>query len=243
MKKFSYADVIRELRRRGNPRNREGMVRFGIVAKNAFGVSAPVLHKLAGKIGTDHALAKKLYASKYHEAKNLAALVADPARMTEMEMDAWAERFSSWDTCDAGCLYLLSRTNYAWKKAAQWSRWKEEFVRRAGFVMMAVLAVHDKEAGNDAFRKFFPLIERRSTDERNFVKKAVNWALRQIGKRNAALNREAISWAKKIHRKESGPAKWIASNALLELQSPQVQKKVKDEAKTKRKAATNQARR
>ncbi len=221
---MSYADVIRELRRRGNPKNREGMARFGIVARNAFGVSAPVMHALARRIGTDHALAKKLYASKYHEAKSLAALVADPALMTEKDADAWVERFSSWDTCDAGCLYLLARTAFAWKKAAQWSRRKEEFVRRAGFVMMAVLAVHDKEAGNDAFRKFFPLIERMSTDERNFVKKAVNWALRQIGKRNGVLNREAIRLAKKIHRKESGPAKWIASNALRELQSAQVKK-------------------
>jgi 3-methyladenine DNA glycosylase AlkD len=153
--------------------------------------------------------------------------VDEPAKVTEAQLERWARDFDSWDICDGVCSNLFDRTPFARGKAIEWSARREEYVKRAGFVLMAALAVHDKKAPDALFREFLPLIEREATDERNFVKKAVNWALRQIGKRNGALNRDAIAAAKRIRRIDSKAARWIAADALRELQSAAVQERLK----------------
>jgi 3-methyladenine DNA glycosylase AlkD len=177
---------------------------------------------MAKRIGRDHSLAADLWVSGIHEARILAGLVDDPALVTEKQVEAWAAEFDSWDVVDGTCCNLFDRTPFAYSKAVEWSGRDEEFVKRAAFSLMAGLAVHDKASSNQAFRQFFPLIEREAGDPRNFVRKAVNWALRQIGKRNLSLNREAVSVARRIERTGPRSARWVASDALRELQSEAV---------------------
>ncbi len=208
--------VIRMLRSHANPVNVAGMARFGINATGTLGVSIPILRGLAKEIGKDHALAQELWASGLHEARLLAGFIDDPRAVTVKQMDRWVGDFDSWDICDQVCSNLFDRTPFAWKKAMQWSRRREEYVKRAGFVLMAALSVHDKKAPDEAFRAFLPVIAREATDDRNFVKKAVNWALRQIGKRNAALKKDAIRTAERIREIDSRAARWIAADALRE---------------------------
>jgi 3-methyladenine DNA glycosylase AlkD len=195
---MTYQDIIKLLKSHSNPKNVAGMARFGINSKNTLGISMPFLRNLGKKIGKDHNLALKLWQSKIHEAMILAVLIDDPKLVTEKQMDSWVKDFDSWDVCDQACLNLFDKTEFAWDKVIEWSKRKEEFVKRAGFALMAVLAVHDKKAKDEQFIKLFPIIKRESTDERNFVKKAVNWALRQIGKRNANLNKQALKIAEEI---------------------------------------------
>jgi 3-methyladenine DNA glycosylase AlkD len=202
------------------------MARFGINQKNTYGLSIPHLRNMAKQIGKNHLLALKLWASGIHEARILACLIDDPAVVTEGQMEKWVKDFDSWDICDQCCSNLFDKTRPPYKKALQWAQQDKEFVRRAGFVMMAVLSVHDKKAQDKTFMQFFPLIQWGAEDERNFVKKAVNWALRQIGKRNYALNKKAIEIARKIQRMDSKSARWIASDALRELTSESVQKRL-----------------
>jgi len=218
--------ILARLRAMGNPDRVAGMARFGVDIRSALGISIPALRALARETGRDHALALELWASGLHEARILASFVAEPAKVTPALMDRWAADFSSWDLCDQCCLSLFDKTPHAWKKAVAWSRHKKEFVRRAGFSMMACLAVHDKAAPDAAFRSLFREIERASDDERIYVRKAVNWALRQIGKRNARLRRDAVSVAKRIAKRPSRAAKWIAADALRELESPAVKRRV-----------------
>lgn len=207
-----------------DPRARQGMARFGIPVGNALGgISTPVLKKLAREMGKNHRLARGLWKSGIHEARHLAALVDDPVQVTEAQMERWARDFDSWDVVDGCCLYLFVKTPYAYRKALEWSSRNAEFVKRAAFTLMAVLAVHDKKAADVKFLRFLPIIKRESTDKRNFVKKAVNWALRQIGKRNVKLNRAAIKTAQEIRLIDSRSAKWIAADALRELTSEAVQ--------------------
>jgi len=216
-----------------DPRSREGMARFGIHVDNALGgISTPILKKLAREIGKDHRLARDLWKSGLHEARHLAAMVDDPAQVTEAQMERWAKDFDSWDAVDCSCLYLFVNTPYAHRKALEWSRRKEEFVKRAAFTLMAVLAVHDKEAADAKFLRFLPIIKRESTDDRNFVKKAANWALRQIGKRNQALNEVAIQAAREIRLIDSRSSRWIAADALRELASDAVQKRLRRTPRT-----------
>ena len=219
--------VVRELRARRDEAAAAGMRRFGIVGKEVLGVSVPELRTLAKKAGRSHELALELWDTGIHEARIVAALVDKPEKVTSEQMDMWVREFDSWDVCDACCGNLFDRTPFAYAKALKWSKAKEEFVKRAGFSMMAELAVHDKSAGDAKFVRFFPAIEAGSTDDRNFVKKAVNWALRQIGKRNARLNRNAIAVAEDIRKSDSKSARWIAADALRELKSPQVKKKLR----------------
>lgn len=219
--------VVRELRARRDEAAVAGMRRFGIVGKEVLGVSVPELRTLAKKAGRSHELALELWDTGIHEARIVAALVDKPEKVTSEQMDMWVREFDSWDVCDACCGNLFDRTPFAYAKALKWSKAKEEFVKRAGFSMMAELAVHDKSAGDAKFVRFFPAIEAGSTDDRNFVKKAVNWALRQIGKRNARLNRNAIAVAEDIRKSDSKSARWIAADALRELKSPQVKKKLR----------------
>jgi 3-methyladenine DNA glycosylase AlkD len=209
--------VIAVLKAEGNPDNLAGMARFGIRPAHALGVSIPRLRALAKKIGTDHALALALWASGIHEARILASMIDDPSLATAAQLDRWAKDFDSWDVCDQVCDNLFGKTRFARRKAVVWARRKPEFVRRAGYTMMAVLAWHDHQADDGLFLDYLAVIELGAEDERNFVKKAVNWALRNIGKRNLALRRAAIAAAGRIAKRDSRAARWIATDALREL--------------------------
>ncbi len=228
-KHFRY--ILNWLQGLADPQAVEGMSRFGIVTRKAYGISAPVVRMIAKEIGKDHELALQLWSSGILEARALAALVDEPEHVTAKQMERWVREFDNWAVCDACCGNLFDRTPFAWKKARDWSERKEEFVKRAGFALMAELAVHDKKADDKQFITFLPIIKRESTDERNFVKKAVNWALRQIGKRNSNLNKKAIEVAREIKKMDSASARWIASDALRELTSPAVQKRLKKKLK------------
>ena len=224
----SSTEVIARLRSLADPSQLEGMARFGIGVEHALGgIGVPVLRKLASEIGKDHRLAQELWNSGIHEARHLAAMIDEPARVTETQMERWVKQFDSWDVCDGCCLNLFDKTPFAFRKATEWSRRKEEFVKRAAFSLMAVLAVHDRRAGDERFLRCLPIVKRESTDQRNFVKKAVNWALRQIGKRNVNLNRAAIKIAEEIRTIDSSSARWIAADVLRELKSDAVQKRLK----------------
>jgi 3-methyladenine DNA glycosylase AlkD len=231
---MSTDEVIRLFESMSNPASREGMARYGIKVDNAFCISMPELRSLAKELKKDHKLALELWDTGYHEAKILAALVDDPKLVTEGQMDRWVAGFDSWDVCDQCCSNLFDKTQYAYGKALAWSQDEREFVRRAGFVMMATLAVHDKKTPDKVFELFFPFIIKGSADDRNFVKKAVNWSLRQIGKKNLELNKKAIEAARQIQAMDSKGARWIAADALRELQSPAVQKKLAARAKKDR---------
>jgi len=226
MSQMSVELIVQELSKRGSSKAREGMSRFGIQTSKALGVSIPQIRDLAKKIGTNHELAQQLWITEIHEARILASLVDDPAKVSENQMEKWARDFDSWDVVDGCCGNLFDKTRFATRKAHEWSKRKEEFVKRAGFVLMAELAVHDKKASNQTFLEFLPATVREAADERNFVKKAVNWALRQIGKRNAVLNAAVIRTCDEIRNSESRSAKWIAADALRELTSEPVQKKL-----------------
>lgn len=216
---MKFADVIKAIKSQYNKRNIEGMARFGINPHNTYGVSIPFLRNLAKKIGKDHELAIRLWNSNIHEARILAGMVDDPKLVTSSQMDSWTSQFNSWDVCDQICSNLYDKTKYAYQKAYKWAKSPKEFVKRAGYVMMAVLSVHDKKSSNAVFEKFYPVILKGATDERNFVRKAVNWVLRQIGKRNPKLRKSAIKLSEKILKLDSKAAKWIASDALRELRS------------------------
>ena len=219
-------EIIQEIKSLANPKNVEGMARFGINPTNTYGVSVPVLRKMAREAGRDHGLALELWASGIHEARLLACFIDRPDMVTEEQMESWVKDFDSWDVCDQCCSNLFDRTPLAHQKAVQWCEREEEFVRRAGFVLMACLAVHDKKAEDRAFIKFLPLMKKYATDERNFVKKAVNWALRQVGKRNMELNGEALKTAEEIKQIDSRSARWIAGDAIRELSSDAVRDKL-----------------
>lgn len=226
--------VLRELRSKANPRNVEGMARFGISSVNTLGISIYDLRPMAKRIGRDHGLAGKLWSTGIHEARLLAGFIDEPEKVTEKQMETWAVDFDSWDVVDQVCSNLFDQTEFAYAKAVEWSEREEEFVKRAGFVLMASLSVHDKSAPDSRFEEFFPIIKRESTDERNFVKKAVNWALRQIGKRSLALNGKAIKAAEEISRNDSRSARWIAADALRELKSDKVRRRLAKSAERRR---------
>jgi 3-methyladenine DNA glycosylase AlkD len=226
-------EVLKKLKKLSNPKNVKGMARFGIKPDKALGISIPNLRKLAKEIGKNHKLALQLWRSEIHEARILAGMIDEVDKVTEKQMDLWIKGFDSWDVCDQVCANLFDKTSFAFKKAIEWTRREEEFEKRAGFALMACLAWHDKEAGDSKFTKFLPAIKRESIDERNYVKKAVNWALRQIGKRNRNLNKEAITIALVIQKIESKSARWIANDALRELKSKAVQKRLSTIRSTK----------
>ncbi len=216
---MQYNEVILRLKGLADPANVEGMKRFGINTKGTLGIQVKDLRAIARRIGTDHQIAVKLWASGIHAARILASMVDDPGKVNDRQMDEWVKDIDSWDVCDQCCSNLFGRTKHAYAKTTEWCRSQKEFVRRAGFSMIAVLASHDKSAKDETFIRFFGYIKNASTDERNFVRKAVNWSLRQIGKRNARLNKLAIAAALEIKDIDSDSARWIAGNALAELQS------------------------
>jgi len=225
---MKYNDILKKLKELSNPKAVEGMARFGINPENTYGVSIPNLRKITKEVGKDHTLAQKLWASGIHEARILASMIDEPTAVSEEQMERWVKDFDSWDVCDQCCMNLFEKTEFAYQKCVEWSSNKQEFVKRAGFVLMARLAVSDKKAIDEQFMNFFPIIKRESVDNRNFVKKGVNWALRQIGKRNCKLNKMAIRIAKEIQEIDSKSSKWIASDALRELTDEKIQKRLHD---------------
>jgi 3-methyladenine DNA glycosylase AlkD len=211
------------------------MKRFGIVTKKAFGITAPVLKQFAKEVKRDatdrHALALELWETGIYDARVVAFLIDDPKQVTSKQMDAWVKDFDNWATVDGTCGYLFCRTPFAYEKAVEWAGRKPEFIKRAGFSMMAYLAVHDKRAADDMLAAFFPLIKKHAYDDRNFVEKAVNWALRQIGKRNLHLNKLAVETAERIKLQDTKSARWIAADALRELTSKKIVERLRNKKK------------
>ena len=224
---MEYEEIIARLRSLSDPGAVEGMKRYGITPRSAYGVSMPDMRKIAREAGTDHDLALRLWATDTRETRILASMIDDAGLLTGDQMESWAMEFDYWEICDQCCSNLFGNTPLAWHKATEWSAREEEYVKRAGFVLMARLAVADKKAGDESFEKLLPVIKGQSSDDRSMVRKAVNWALRQIGKRNLSLNRKAIETAEEIGRMDSRAARWIATDALRELRSEAVQRRVK----------------
>jgi 3-methyladenine DNA glycosylase AlkD len=214
------------LEKRGSKKNRDGMARYGIVASKVFGVSMGTMQSLAKELGRDHALSEALWKTGWYEARMLASLVGEPARVTPAQMERWSKGFDNWAVCDTATFVLWDRTPHAWTKVHEWSTRKEEFVKRAAFAMLASLTVHDKQAPDEPYLKGLKLIEHEASDDRNFVKKAVNWALRSIGKRNPALNKAAIAVARRLAESDDPASRWVGKDALREVTSPAVQKRL-----------------
>jgi 3-methyladenine DNA glycosylase AlkD len=214
------------LERKGTRANRDGMARYGIVAKKAYGVSVGNIRLLGKRLGRDHVLAGALWKTGWYEARMLAALVDDPAAVTPAQMDRWAREFDNWAICDTLCFHLFDKTPHAWQKIDQWARRKEEFVKRAAFALLASVALHDKRAPDAPFLRALPIIERAAGDDRNFVKKGVSWALRLIGRRNRALNAASITVARGLIDSSDASARWIGRDALKELTGPVVQRRL-----------------
>jgi 3-methyladenine DNA glycosylase AlkD len=220
-------EVLDRVRGLAQPGGREGMSRFGINPDRALGVRIPDLRRLAKEIGTDHRLALALWRTEVHEARIMASMIDDPAKVTERQVESWVADFDSWDLCDQCCGNLFDRLPFAYSKAMEWSGRDEEFVKRAAFALMAWSAVHDKGAEDRVFLEFLPVIEREADDDRNFVKKAVIWSLRQIGKRNRRLHRAAVASARRLaKRNDSSAARWIGTDALRELTGEAVLKRL-----------------
>lgn len=225
--------LVEELRALGSAAHRAGMARSGIAVQRASGVAVPVLRALARRLGKDHALAQALWATAHHEARLLACFIDDPDAVTEAQAEAWALDFDSWDVCDQAATSLFDRAPPAWSLAVRWAAREEPWVRRAAFALMAGLAVHDAMADDAAFLALLPLIGQAATDERPCVRKGVNWALRNIGKRNEALRVAALASAREIlvaaNRRAGGTrggsagdrsARWVAADAIRELAAP-----------------------
>jgi len=223
----SVTDVLDKLRSKAKPDQLAGMAKFGMAIERRLGVSVPDMRKLAKETGKDHQLALELWKTGIAEARMVAAMVDDPDKLTEEQMEDWVKDFNSWDVCDQVCMNLFEKNQLAWKKIIDWSARDEEFVKRTAFSLIACLAWHDKKASDEKFTELLPVIIRGATDERNFVKKAVNWALRNIGKRNLNLNKAAIGAAKEIQRLDSKAARWVASDTLRELESEAVQARLR----------------
>jgi len=222
----SAEEILGLLKAKANPDNLEGMARFGMAVEKRLGVSVPEMRHIAKETGKDHQLAVELWKTGFAEARIVASMVAVPEQMTEKEMDGWVKEFNSWDVCDQVCMNLFEKSPFARRKIIEWSKRDEEFVKRAAFALIACLAWHDKQAADQEFMEFLPIIQSCATDERNFVKKAVNWALRNIGKRNLALNQAAIKAAKELQIIDSKAARWIAADAIRELEGEGTRKRL-----------------
>lgn len=222
--------IFERFEKLGNPKALEGMRHFGIKVEKAYGVRVPNMRQIAKEIKKDHPLALELWKYDIHEAKILATMIADPKQLTSELMEDWVKDFYSWDVCDQCIMNFFEKHELAWQKAIEWIDREEEYVKRAGYVLMARLAVSDKKASDDKFTPFFELIKKGATDERNFVKKAVNWAIRQIGKRNLLLNKKMITLSQELKQMNSKSAKWIAGDAIRELDGEAVQQRLKAQA-------------
>ena len=224
-------DVIARLRKMGSKSVREGMSRYGIPNHTAFGVSMGSIQKLGKELGCDHELASALWETGFYEARMLAAFVADPKLVTSAQMDQWCKDFDNWAIVDTVCFKLFDQTPHAWKKVEQWSKRQNEFERRAGYVLLACLGAHDKQAPDEQFIRFLPLIEKAATDDRNFVKKGVSWALRVIGRRNTQLNRVAMEVAQRLAESPDRSSRWVGKDALREFNRPIVRRQLEKRAK------------
>lgn len=222
----SVEQVVERLQARARPDQLAGMASFGMAVEQRLGVSIPELRQIAKEVGKDHQLALELWQTGIAEARIVAAMVDRPEELTEEQMERWVTGFNSWDVCDQVCMNLFEKSPLAWKKIADWSEREEEYVRRAAYALIACLAWHDKRTTNAEFIRLFPVIKQGATDERNYVKKAVSWALRNVGKRNRNLNRAAIDLAEEIGRIDSRAARWIASDVIRELNSEAVQRRL-----------------
>jgi len=225
---ISVDKVLKKLEAKAKPDQLAGMARYGIAIEKRLGVSIPELRKIAKEIGKKHDLALEMWKTGISEAMILASMIDEPNKVTEKQMDEWAKDFNSWDVCDQVCMNLFDKHPLVWKKILDWSRRNEEFVKRAAFALLACLALHNKEASDQKFIDFLPVIKREATDNRNYVKKAINWALRNIGKRNPNLNKAAITFTREIQQIDSKASRWIASNAIKELESDAVQKRLEN---------------
>mgnify|MGYP001100240428 CR=1 FL=1 len=223
----SVVEVLRKLKAKARPDQLDGMAQYGMVTEKRLGVSIPDLRKAAKELGKDHRLAIQLWKAGIPETRILAAMIDEPDKLSETQMDNWVKEINSWDICDQVCMNLFEKNPLAWKKALEWSERDEEFVKRAAFALMACLAWHDKDAHDNQFVKLLPVIMRGATDERNLVKKSVSWALRNIGKRNPELNKAALRTARKMQRIDSKAAHWIAVDAIADLESKAVQRRLK----------------
>jgi len=228
--KWTRDAVLRELKQLADPKARAKLAYFGVNVPKAYGISAPVLHTFARHIGKDQSLAEQLWSSGIHEARILAALVGESEKITSAQMERWVRDFDSWDVVDTACCYLYASAKPAWDKIYEWSTRRSEFEKRAAFSLAAYLAYKDKVAEDAKFERFLPVIEREAHDERNFVRKAVSWALRNIGKRNLPLNAAAIRSAERIRKQDSRTARWIAADALRELKGEAVQTRLRKKA-------------
>ena len=220
---MNLGQIMEELKTQADPASLSGMERYGINTDNALGVKIPNLQALAKKIGNDHKLAYELWDTGINESRILAAMIDEPDKVDQKQMNAWVKDLNSWDVCDQVCSRLFDHTAHAWQMVEEWSSRHEEFVKRAAFTMMATLAVHDKRSRDGRFEMLIPLIKRESSDSRNYVRKAVNWALRQIGKRSRYLNSIAIRTAHELENSEDRTSRWIARDALRELTGEKVQ--------------------
>jgi 3-methyladenine DNA glycosylase AlkD len=224
-------EILKYLESIGSPENVAGMARYGIVTKKAYGCSAPQLHEFTKKLkktATDrHQLAIDLWKTGIHDARAVAYLIDDPKQVTEKQMDAWVRDFDNWAICDSACNQLFVFTPFAYKKVYEWSASETEFIKRAGIVMMAGLALHDKKGDDAEIAKFLPILESKSDDDRNFIKKAVNWSLRQIGKRSFYLHGLALKTAERIKTRDTKAARWIAADAIRELSNPKTIERIK----------------
>ena len=223
----SVDEILRRLEAKARPNQLEGMARFGMVTERRLGASIPDMRAMSKELGKDHRLAAELWETGIAEARILASMVDDPDKLSETQMEDWVKGINSWDVCDQVCQNLFEKSPLAWKKVNDWSRRDDEFTRRAAYALLACLAWHDKDAKDAKFIKLLPVVKRGATDGRNFVKKAVNWALRNIGKRNPNLNKAAIKTAREILRIDSSTARWVASDAIRELSSKAVQRRLR----------------
>lgn len=221
------AAAVASLKRLASKKTRDGMARYGLPSENAFGVPVSQIQKLAKSLGRSHELAMALWETGWYEARMLAAYVDEPERVTPAQMDHWCADFDNWGIVDTVCFVLFDRSPHAWSKVEPWSRRSDEFGKRAGFVLLACLAAHDKGAGDEAFAKYLLLVEQGAQDERNFVKKGVSWALRMMGRRNRKLNEAAVKVARRLVDSPNDAARWVGRGALKELTSPAVTKRLK----------------
>ena len=215
-------DALVWLEKKRTKRDRDNLARFGINAVKAFGVSIANIQALAKQLGRSHDLAAALWDTGWYEARLLTSFVDEPARVTPRQMDRWCRDFDNWGICDTVCFHLFDRTPFAWAKVREWHDRRDEFAKRAAFALLASLALHDKQSGDAPFLDGLELIERAASDERNFVKKGVSWALRLIGRRNAALNIAAIAVSRRLAESENPASRWIGKGAVKELTSPLV---------------------
>lgn len=221
--------LLNDLKSKARPDQINGMARYGMTAEKRLGVSIPDTRKLANQFGKNHQIALELWQTGIPDARILAAMIDEPEKVTEAQMDAWVKDLNSWDVCDQLCMNLFEKTPLAKKKILEWSQQDEEFVKRAAFALIACLAWHDKKASDDQFIQLFPVIKTGSTDARNYVKKAVSWALRNIGKRNENLNRASVEAAKEMALIDSKAARWIASDVIRDIEKEAVQKRINRE--------------